>query len=217
MDGLLHEFTRLFTELDAFLEEFVAQRGVLTYGLLFAIVFCETGLVVLPFLPGDSLLFAAGAIAARGIGLEPWATAVVIVVAAVLGDAVNFQVGRAVGPPAFSGRYRWLRQDHLNRTRAFFDRYGGRAVVIARFVPIVRTVAPFVAGVGQMNYARFAWFNILGALLWVGVAFGAGWAFGNIPFVKKNFSIVVMGIVFVSVLPIAWEWWMHKRRALASR
>jgi membrane-associated protein len=216
MDGLIHEFLRLFTELDKFLADFVRDHGTLTYGLLFAIVFCETGLVVLPFLPGDSLLFAAGAIAVRGIGIDPWTTAAVLFIAAVLGDAVNYHIGRWIGPPAFSGRFRWLRQDHLLRTQKFFERYGGRAVVLARFVPIVRTFAPFVAGVGAMRYRRFVAFNVLGAGLWVAIAFGGGCFFGNIPWVKRNFSVVVIGIIIVSVLPLVWEWWAH-RRVLKTR
>jgi len=159
MDGPIHDFLRLFTELDQFLAEFVRDHGTLTYALLFAIVFCETGLVVLPFLPGDSLLFAAGAITVRDVGIDPWITAIVIFIAAVLGDAVNYHIGRWIGPAAFSGRFRWLRRDHLERTQRFFERYGGRAVVLARFVPIVRTFAPFVAGVGAMRYRRFAVFT----------------------------------------------------------
>ncbi len=211
MDGLTHEFLRLFTELDQFLGDFVRDHGPLTYALLFAIVFCETGLVVLPFLPGDSLLFAAGAIAVRDTGIDPWTTATVLFIAAVLGDAVNYHIGRWIGPPAFTGRFRWLRQDHLERTQKFFERFGGRAVVLARFVPIVRTFAPFVAGVGAMRYRRFAAFNLLGAALWVAIAFGGGCLFGNIPWVKRNFSVVVIGIVCVSVLPLVWEWWAHRR------
>ncbi|MBM4008884.1 MAG: hypothetical protein FJ285_04740 [Planctomycetes bacterium] len=211
MEGLIHEFLRLFTELDQFLGDFVSNHGTLTYALLFAIVFCETGLVILPFLPGDSLLFAAGAIAVRETGIDPWITATVLFVAAVLGDTLNYHVGRWIGPPAFSGRFRWLRKDYLERTQKFFERYGGRAVVLARFVPIVRTFAPFVAGVGAMHYRRFAVFNILGAALWVVLAFGGGCLFGNIPWVKRNFSVVVLGIVVVSVLPLVWEWWAHRR------
>jgi len=216
MESLLHEFLRLFTELDQFLAEFVAQRGTLTYALLFLIVFCETGLVIFPLLPGDSLLFAAGAIAARGVGLDPLTTAVVIFVAAVLGDSVNYHVGRFIGPAAFSRNYRWLNQKHLQRTKTFFEKYGGRAVVIARFVPIVRTFLPFVAGAGAMQYGRFMRYNIFGALLWVMIAFGGGYLFGNIEWVKKNFSVVVLAIIIVSVLPIVWEWWRHRRSAKSA-
>lgn len=211
MDGLIHEFLRLFTELDQFLGDFVRDHGPLTYALLFAIVFCETGLVVLPFLPGDSLLFAAGAIAVRDTGIDPWTTASVLFIAAVLGDAVNYHIGRWIGPRAFTGRFRWLRRDHLERTQKFFERFGGRAVVLARFVPIVRTFAPFVAGVGAMRYRRFAAFNVVGAALWIAIAFGGGCLFGNIPWVKRNFSVVVIGIIIVSVLPLLWEWWAHRR------
>ncbi|MSR18864.1 MAG: DedA family protein [Phycisphaerales bacterium] len=214
MDDALSQFARLFTDLDGFLTAFVADRGGWIHALLFVIVFCETGLVVTPFLPGDSLLFAVGAISARTLS-GPTAPSVellnlplamgVMFIAAVLGDALNYQVGRVVGPPAFSGKYRWLKRQHLERTHAFFERHGGKAVVIARFVPIVRTFAPFVAGIGTMRYRTFAFYNITGAALWVGLLCSAGRIFGEMPFVKANFSMVVLGIIIVSVLPIAIE------------
>ena len=203
--------------------------GPLTYAMLGLIVFCETGLVVTPFLPGDSLLFATGAVTATvervatEQGAAPAVTgptmALVLFACAVLGDGVNYHVGRAIGPVAFSGRFRWLRREHLERTQAFFERHGGRAVVIARFVPIVRTFAPFVAGVGTMAYGRFLFYNVFGAVLWVGLLLGGGYWLGGLEFVQRHFSKVVLAIIAVSLLPIAWEWWKIRRdsRAGAAR
>jgi membrane-associated protein len=204
MAELWHEFLRLFTELDAALAEIIQRHGQWTYLILFAIVFAETGLVVTPFLPGDSLLFAAGALAAQG-GLSVPLMMVLLFVAAVIGDAVNYHVGKWIGPPAFSGKYRFLNKTHLEKTQRFFEKHGGKAIIYARFVPIVRTFAPFVAGVGTMSYGRFLAFNVIGAVLWVVGFVGAGALFGNIPWVKANFSKVILGIIVLSVMPIAWE------------
>ena len=200
--------------------------GPLTYAMLGLIVFCETGLVVTPFLPGDSLLFATGAVTATvervaaERGAVPAVTgptmALVLFACAVLGDGVNYHVGRAIGPLAFSGRFRWLRREHLERTQAFFERHGGRAVVIARFVPIVRTFAPFVAGVGTMDYGRFLFYNVFGAVLWVGLLLGGGYWLGGLEFVQRHFSKVVLAIIVVSLLPIAWEWWKLRRESRAG-
>jgi membrane-associated protein len=217
---IVQEFPRLFTELDKFLLELAQAVGGWTYAVLFAIVFAETGLVITPFLPGDSLLFAAGALCAvPELQLSLPLMAGLLFVAAVLGDAVNYHIGRWIGPPAFSGRIRLLNPAHLERTRAFFERHGGKAVVLARFVPIVRTFAPFVAGVGTMRYRRFAFYNVFGAVLWIGLFMLAGWGFGNLPWVKRNFSKVILGIIVLSVLPIVWEWWKHRtevRKAAAG-
>ena len=200
--------------------------GPLTYAMLGLIVFCETGLVVTPFLPGDSLLFATGAVTATvervaaEQGAAPAVTgptmALVLFVCAVVGDGVNYHVGRAIGPVAFSGRFRWLRREHLERTQAFFERHGGRAVVIARFVPIVRTFAPFVAGVGTMAYGRFLFYNVFGAVLWVGLLLGGGYWLGGLEFVQRHFSKVVLAIIVASLLPIAWEWWKLRRESRAG-
>ena len=200
--------------------------GPLTYAMLGLIVFCETGLVVTPFLPGDSLLFATGAVTATvervaaEQGAAPAVTgtamALVLFACAVLGDGVNYHVGRAIGPVAFSGRFRWLRREHLERTQAFFERHGGRAVVIARYVPIVRTFAPFVAGVGTMAYGRFLFYNVFGAVLWVGLLLGGGYWLGGLEFVQRHFSKVVLAIIVVSLLPIAWEWWKLRRESRAG-
>jgi len=205
MDFLLD----FFLHLDAHLAEFVQQYGLFVYVLLFAIVFAETGLVVTPFLPGDSLLFTAGTLAAVGV-LDVRLVVPLLLAAAVLGDAVNYAVGHFIGPRVFFAReessvwQRLLNRKHLRQAHEFFERYGGKAVVLGRFVPIVRTFVPFVAGVGSMSYPQFAIYNVLGGALWVGLCCGAGYAFGNVPVVKENFELVVVGIVFVSVLPIAW-------------
>jgi membrane-associated protein len=195
---------------DTHLQAFVTAYGPWIYGLLFAIVFAETGLVVTPFLPGDSLLFATGALAAAGVLNVPL-TAVLLFAAAVLGDAVNYAIGRRFGPTIFHATdsaslfHRLLNRDHLMKAHAFFERHGGKAVVLGRFVPIVRTFVPFVAGAAYMSRPSFVFYNFTGAAVWVGVCYGAGLIFGNIPIVKENFSLVTIGIVFVSVLPIVIE------------
>ena len=206
----MREILDLFLHVDQHLAEFVSAHGRLVYGLLFAIIFAETGLVITPFLPGDSLLFAAGALAGSGM-LDVRVLLVLFITAAVLGDAVNYSVGRYIGPRVFRpegrrGRFeRWLNPKHLERTHQFFERHGGKAVVMARFVPIVRTFIPFVAGAGAMTYSSFALYNVLGGVLWVAICVGAGYLFGGIPVVKENFELVVVGIVFVSVLPMIIE------------
>lgn len=207
----------LFLHLDVHLAEFVARYGALVYGFLFAIVFAETGLVVTPFLPGDSLLFAAGALGATG-ALDIRLTVVLLIVAAILGDAVNYAAGRAIGPRVFrgdasSGRMaKLLNREHLERAHEFFERHGGKAIVLARFVPIVRTFVPFVAGAGAMRYPTFVLYNVSGAILWVGVCAGAGYAFGQVPVIRDNFSLVALGIVAVSLLPVLVEWLRHKKK-----
>lgn len=205
----------LFIHFDAHLARFVSTYGVWVYALLFAIIFAETGLVVTPFLPGDSLLFAAGALAATGL-LSVWLLLALLIVAAILGDAVNYAVGNAVGPRVFtsvdrtSTWQRLLNREHLERAHQFFEKYGGKAIVLGRFVPIVRTFVPFVAGAGTMTYATFAFYNVTGAVVWVGVCTLAGYAFGQVPIIKENFSLVALGIVAVSVIPIAIEMLRHR-------
>jgi membrane-associated protein len=202
----------LFLHLDKHLAELVRDYGTWTYLALFVIIFCETGLVVTPILPGDSLLFAAGAIAALG-SLNPHLLVVLLTVAAVLGDAVNYQIGRRLGPTLFRGDdNRFFKREHYEKTQAFYERYGGKTIVLARFVPIVRTFAPFVAGVGQMNYARFAVYNITGAIAWVVIGVYAGYWFGNLEIVKRNFSLIIIAIVAISLLPAAVEY-LRARRA----
>jgi membrane-associated protein len=217
MDYLLD----FFLHLDTHLAEFVGHYGPWVYALLFLIVFCETGLVVTPFLPGDSLLFTTGALAATGI-LDIWLATILILVAAVLGDAVNYSIGHYVGPRVFRAEdrrsfwHRMLNRDHLMAAHAFFERHGGKAIVLARFVPIVRTFVPFVAGCGSMSYPQFAFYNVSGAMLWVGLCVGAGYGFGNVPVVKENFELVVVAIVFISVLPIAWGYLISRMQRKAA-
>ena len=208
---LLKQFADLFLHLDQHLSQVIAAYGGWTYLILFVIVFCETGLVVTPFLPGDSLLFAGGTFAALG-ALDVRLMILLLVAAAVLGDTVNYWVGAAVGPRAFSGELRFLKQAHLDRTRAFYARHGGKTIILARFVPIVRTFAPFVAGVGTMTYPRFLLYNVVGAVLWVGLLVPAGFFFGNIPVVRENFTLVILAIVALSVMPIAVEALRGRRR-----
>lgn len=199
----------LILHLDAHLAEFVGQYGAWVYALLFLIIFCETGLVITPFLPGDSLLFATGALSASGI-LNLWVVLGLLLTAAILGDAVNYSIGNYLGPKIFKAEdrsgfwHRMLNRDHLNKAHRFFQKYGGKAIVLARFVPIVRTFVPFVAGAGSMAYSQFVVFNVLGGILWVGICTLAGYAFGNMPMVKNNFTAVVIGIVVISLLPIVW-------------
>jgi len=210
------DFVDFLINSDKYLSQFVAAYGPWIYALLFAIVFAETGLVVTPFLPGDSLLFAAGALSGAG-HLDPWIAAGLLFVAAVLGDAVNYAVGKSVGPRIFHATdhtgllHRLLNREHLAKAHDFFERYGGKAVVLGRFVPIVRTFVPFVAGAASMTPATFVFYNVTGAIAWVGLCFGAGVLFGNVPIVKNNFSLVTIGIVFVSVLPVLFEFLRHRR------
>ncbi|MCA9287877.1 MAG: VTT domain-containing protein [Phycisphaerales bacterium] len=260
MPEFLQPILDILHDLPGFLDGFVSDYGLWVYVLLFAIIFAETGLVIMPFLPGDSLLFAAGAVAARNSGLDPGMLVVVLVIAAVLGDAVNYHIGKWVGPRVFrlgsdgatratpaapdvlpatdqeagatatsapstpakaTGVKRLLElalnRKHLDRAHAFFEKYGGKAVVLARFVPIVRTFIPFVAGAGAMNYSKFVFYNVLGAVLWVGICVGAGWFFGNIEWVQKNFEAVIIAIIVVSLIPLVVEYILARRRARAAR
>jgi membrane-associated protein len=203
----------VFLHLDSHLHAVIDAWGPWTYVLLFAIILCETGLVVTPFLPGDSLLFAAGAMAA----LYPESLGIltllgILFVAAVLGDTLNYAIGRWVGPRAFRVNAWFLKHEHLVQTQDFYERHGGKTIVLARFIPIIRTFAPFVAGVGRMHYPQFLYYNVVGGLLWVLICTLAGYFFGNVPIVKKNFELVVVGIVLMSVLPVAWEMWAARRR-----
>jgi membrane-associated protein len=206
----------IFLHVDEHLADIAIRFGPWVYGILFAVVFAETGLVVTPFLPGDSLLFAVGALAAAGI-LDLKLSVTILLAAAIIGDAVNYAIGKYIGPRVFTASdttgwiHRMLNREHLHRAHVFFERYGGKAVVLGRFVPIVRTFVPFVAGAGAMKYSTFAFYNVTGAVLWVGACVGAGVLFGNVPIVKDNFSLVVLGIVFVSILPPIIELLRHRR------
>ncbi|MFN8495891.1 MAG: DedA family protein [Caldilineaceae bacterium] len=194
----------LILHFDKHLEVFINNYGTLTYFILFAIIFAETGLVITPFLPGDSLLFAAGAIAAIG-SLNVWSLILLLIIAAVLGDTVNYWVGNYIGPQAFSGKVPLLQQHHLEHTQQFYEKYGGKTIILARFVPIVRTFAPFVAGIGTMSYAKFITYNVVGGVAWVLLFTLLGYFFGNLPFVRANFELVVVAIIILSVLPAVWE------------
>ena len=198
---LLREFIEFFLHLDAHLHAAIQAYGVWTYLLLFLIIFCETGLVVTPILPGDSLLFAAGALAAGGSLNVVWLF-VLLSLAAVLGDAANYTIGHFMGPKVFAQEdSRFFKKKHLDRTHQFYEKYGGKTIIIARFVPIVRTFAPFVAGVGSMTYWRFASYNVIGGVAWITICLLAGYAFGNLPVVKENFTLVILAIIFISLLP----------------
>ena len=213
--GFIGQVIEFVLHIDTHLDLMIQEYGLLTYLILFVIVFCETGFVVTPFLPGDSLLFAVGTFAARGsLGL-PVALAV-LAAAAVLGDTANYWIGAYVGPRAFSGNIRFLKKEHLDRTHAFYERYGGKTIVIARFVPIVRTFAPFVAGIGKMAYGRFLSYNVVGGLAWVLGFVMAGFWFGNIPVVKRNFTLVIFAIIILSVMPAVIEAFRQHRRARAG-
>jgi membrane-associated protein len=213
VDVLVDFILRLDVHLDAALR----QYGTLTYALLFGIIFAETGFVVTPFLPGDSLLFAAGALSARG-GLDPVVLFALLTGAAVLGDSVNYWAGAAVGPRVFRREgSRFLRRDHLERTHRFYETYGGITVILARFLPIFRTFVPFVAGIGRMTYRRFLLYNVLGGVVWVALFVFGGYYFGNLPVVREHFTLVILGIVFVSVLPAGVEALRHLRAGRKAR
>ena len=197
--------------LDKHLVELVQHYGVWTYALLFLIIFCETGLVVTPFLPGDSLLFAIGALAAKG-ALNIYWVMILLSLAGILGDTVNYWIGQSVGPKVFiSSSSRWLNRSHLERTHEFYEKYGGKTIIIARFIPIIRTFAPFVAGIGRMSYAKFLAYNVVGGVLWICLFSLAGYWFGNIPMVKNNFTLVIFAIIIISVLPAVFEVLRAKR------
>jgi membrane-associated protein len=203
---LVRWFVDLVLHLDTHLVELLRDYHFWVYLILFVIVFAETGFVVTPFLPGDSLLFAAGALSAVDTSgtLTPVLLSVTLAVAAIAGNTTNYHIGRWIGPPAFSGKYRFLKVDYLKRTESFFGKHGSMTIVLSRFAPIIRTCAPFVAGVARMPYGRFQAYNVAGGLAWVLSFTWAGYFFGNIPFIKDNFGLVTIGIVVVSLLPVAW-------------
>ncbi|CAD6876819.1 DedA family protein [Methylomonas fluvii] len=206
----LHYLTDILLHIDKHLANIISDYGTLTYAILFLVIFVETGFVVMPFLPGDSLLFAAGAFVAMDAFNLPILLGV-LGAAAVLGDTVNYWIGRSIGLRAYS--LSWVNREHLDRAQAFYDTYGGKTIVLARFVPIVRTFAPFVAGIGKMPYSTFILYNIIGGVAWVLICVFAGYFFGNIPLVKKNFELVVLGIVLISILPIVLEVWKARKQA----
>jgi membrane-associated protein len=218
---LFKEFLHFVMHLNESLPEFIRQHGPWIYGLLFLIIFCETGLVVTPFLPGDSLLFAAGAVAANhtlGGTLRLEIVIPLLIVAGILGDAVNYAIGRRVGPAIFSKESgRFLRKEHLMKAHAFYEKHGGKAIILARFVPIVRTFAPFVAGIAKMSYPAFAFYNIIGAVIWVVSLTLAGYFLGGIPLIRDNFEATVILIVVFSLLPIVYEWWQGRKESAVAK
>lgn len=205
MDLILH--------LDEYLSQFVSTYGTLTYAVLFLIVFAETGLVVTPFLPGDSLLFAAGAISALG-SLNIWVVVLLLIIAAIGGDTANYWIGHFFGKKIVDNpNIKFINQEHIDKTEKFYKKYGGKTIILARFVPIVRTFAPFVAGIGTMDYKKFLQFNVIGGVVWVGLFTLGGYFFGNIPIIKQNFHYAIIAIVILSVIPMFYEYIQHKRRA----
>jgi membrane-associated protein len=224
MDFLL-KLIDIFLHVDQYLSNIISDYGGWTYGLLFFVIFMETGFVVTPFLPGDSLLFAAGTFASPALAVEGgnpplhigllW---LLLILAAVGGDTANYWIGHAVGARAYTGEVKWIKKEYMERTHAFFEKHGGKTIFLARFVPIIRTFAPFVAGVGKMSYGYFISWNFIGGLTWVSVFLFLGYFFGNLPFVQHNFELVIVAIILISVVPIGVEWWKarkEKRRTKA--
>jgi len=215
MDFLL-QLVDIVLHVDKHLSIIATDYGTWTYFILFMIIFCETGLVVTPFLPGDSLLFATGALCGAGV-LDPNIIFLLLVAAAFLGDNVNYWIGRRVGPAVFEReKTRFFKKEYLLRAHAFYERHGGKTVILARFVPIVRTFSPFVAGIAHMTYAKFLAYSISGAILWVGIFVYVGYFFGNLPFIKRNFSVAIIAVIFISILPGIIEYIRHRRRAAAE-
>jgi membrane-associated protein len=213
---LIAKIIDIALHLDKYLSAIIQQYGLWTYGILFAVIFIETGFVVMPFLPGDSLLFAAGTFAAMGALKIGWLLAL-LAAAAVIGDTVNYWVGHAVGPKIFHReKSRVFKKEYLDRTHAFFEKYGGKTIIIARFVPIVRSFAPLVAGIGRMSYGKFIAYNVVGGISWVVLLTGAGYFFGNIPVVKKNFSLVILAIIVISTIPGVTEYLRHRKKKPAA-
>jgi len=196
--------------MDVYLNDIITDYGVWTYGILFFVIFLETGFVVTPFLPGDSLLFAAGTFAALG-ALNPVYLFLLLVVAAIIGDTINYSIGAYIGPKAFSGEFKFLKKEHLDKTQVFYEKHGGKTIILARFIPIIRTFAPFVAGIGTMKYSKFVLYNVVGGISWVAIFISLGYFFGNIPFVQKNFELVIFAIIFISFIPPVLEFFKARK------
>jgi membrane-associated protein len=207
----LSSFISIILHLDIYLNQIVLEYKNTTYGILFFVIFLETGLVAVPFLPGDSLLFAAGTIAALGT-LNPLWLIALLSTAAILGDTVNYWIGRHAGSKLYSMEMRFIKKEHLDKTRHFYDKHGGKTIIIARFIPIIRTFAPFVAGIGKMHYLRFLSFNVIGGILWVTLFISGGYYFGNIPIIKRNFTLVILAIIVISLIPATLELLKHRRK-----
>ncbi len=214
--GFINNLIDFILHLDKYLSLIIQNFGIFTYMILFLIIFAETGLVVTPFLPGDSLLFAAGTFAAIGSLNVLWLF-LILSVAAVVGDSVNYSIGKFLGPKMFKEHSRFLKKEYLDKTHQFYKKYGKKTIVFARFVPIVRTFAPFLAGLGKMNYAHFLFYNIFGGLLWVSIFVFGGYFFGNIPIVKENFTIVIFIIIFLSFVPAIIEYYKHHKQKIRNK
>lgn len=212
MIEVAHQFVDLFLHLDVHLSTVIQSYGTWTYAILFMIIFCETGLVVAPILPGDSLLFAAGTFAAKG-DFSPTFLIPLLIIAAILGDALNYTIGRYLGPKVLQENSRIFKREYLDKTQKFYERYGGKTIIFARFVPIIRTFAPFLAGVGKMKYTQFAVYNVVGGIVWIVLFVSAGLFFGNIPAVKHNFTLVILAIIILSILPAVFETMKAKCKA----
>jgi membrane-associated protein len=209
---IISELVDFILHLDVHLNSIIQNFGIWTYLILFLIIFLETGVVITPFLPGDSLLFAAGSFAGLG-SLNVFALFLILSLAAILGDTLNYWIGHYIGPRAFSGNIRFLKKEYLDRTHEFYERHGGKTIILARFIPIIRTFAPFVAGIGAMDYPRFLFFNVAGALLWVSLFTFGGYFFGNLPFVQDNFTLVILAIIVISVMPGVFEFLRDKYKS----
>ena len=211
---IFNKMLNFFLHMDTYLAQIIATYGAWTYAILFTVIFIETGLVIFPFLPGDSLLFAAGTFAALG-ALNIWVLLGLLMFAAVLGDTVNYSIGHYLGERAYN--IKWIKKEYLERTHAFFEKHGGKAIFLARFVPIVRTFAPFVAGIGKMDYSYFITYNLAGGVTWVALFTLLGYFFGNLEFVQKNFELVIIAIILISVVPMVYEWLKARRETKAEK
>lgn len=212
----IYQIIDFILHIDVHLENIIHQYGLWTIAILFVIIFMETGLVVTPFLPGDSLIFATATFAARG-AFSPWTIFFLLSIAAVLGDTANYWIGHRVGHKAFTGEVKWVKKEYMDRTHLFFEKYGGRAIFLGRFVPIIRTFVPFVAGVSQMSYGYFFRWNVIGGITWVALFTMLGYFFGTIPFVQNNFELVIIAIILISVVPIFVEWYKAKKEAKEAK
>jgi membrane-associated protein len=213
--NLINWFIDFVLHMDRHLPQIVSDIGPWIYVVLFVIIFIETGLVVTPFLPGDSLLFAAGAVAAT-TSMNIWVLLILMAIAAVLGDTANYWIGHYLGPKVFSQNSRWFKREYLERTHAFYEKHGGKTILLARFIPIIRTFAPFVAGIGRMSYGYFISYNLFGGILWTSLFLGAGYFFGNLAFVKNNFSLVIIAIILISLLPPVIEYFKGRSKPKAA-